>query len=78
MGDFNTPPRTSLYRELTAQYKDAFEAAGYGFGWTYPSVRPLVRIDHILMNHRVEPRGCWVPKTSGSDHRPVVADLVVR
>ncbi|HBO45279.1 MAG TPA: hypothetical protein DD670_15390 [Planctomycetaceae bacterium] len=34
------------------------------------------RIDHILMRSDWWPRRCWVGPDMGSDHLPVVADLI--
>lgn len=76
-GDLNTPPRGILYRRLTRQLDDAFSSAGVGFGWTYPAAWPMLRIDHILAGPGVAVRSARVPRVRASDHRPVVADLVV-
>ncbi|MDX1933087.1 MAG: endonuclease/exonuclease/phosphatase family protein [Capsulimonadales bacterium] len=74
-GDFNTPPRGVLYRRLTADFEDAFTASGSGFGWTYPSGFPCLRIDHIFTRNGVRAVRTVVPAVTASDHRPVVSDL---
>jgi len=77
MGDFNAPPGSRAHRRLAGFGADAFSAAGRGFGYTYSSRRPLVRIDHIFAGPGVRVSRAWVPGTHGSDHRPVVADIAL-
>ncbi len=77
-GDFNTPPRGVLYRRVRGWgLTDSFSAAGFGFGATYRSDVPVLRIDHILTGPGVRAVRTWVPPTRSSDHRPVVADLTL-
>jgi vancomycin resistance protein VanJ len=77
MGDFNTPPRGHLYRRLSSRFHDAFHSAGPVLGYTYSNTLPVLRIDHIFMGPAVTAHGWYVPEVSASDHRPVVADLVL-
>lgn len=76
-GDFNTPPRGVLYRRLTQDYTDAFDKRGWGFGWTFSSSLPVLRIDYIFTAWGAEPTAAFVPNTHASDHLPIVADIVV-
>lgn len=80
VGDFNMPTDSTLYQRDWAAYTNAFSAAGWGFGYTVqPSLRGLefgIRIDHILTRGVWRPVHCWVGPDLGSDHRPVIADLV--
>lgn len=75
-GDFNTPPRGRCYGRIAGRYHDAFRHGGSGFGYTYPSRRPLMRIDYVFTDE-IHVRRCFVPNVTGSDHRPVIADLVM-
>jgi vancomycin resistance protein VanJ len=75
-GDFNMPPRWLACRKITSRYRDAFRAAGWGFGYTFPTRLPLARIDYILIGRSLGVRGCFSPRTRASDHLPVVADIV--
>jgi len=77
VGDFNTPPRGCYYRRFASRHRDVFRHAGLGFGYTYPARRPLMRIDYVSADDDIRVRRCFVPKTTASDHRPVVADLVI-
>ena len=80
VGDFNTPPDSAIYRSFWSEYGNAFTRAGIGFGYTeWPEVRKVpfgIRIDHVLMTPTWRPRRCWVGPDVGSDHLPVIADLV--
>ena len=79
-GDFNTPRDSSICREAWGGYRNAFSTSGFGFGNT---IRPRVhgcrfgiRIDHVLTGTNWWPRNCWVGPDIGSEHLPLVADLV--
>jgi endonuclease/exonuclease/phosphatase (EEP) superfamily protein YafD len=79
-GDLNTPPDSAIYRRFWAGYHNAFSEAGLGFGYTeWPRV-PLLRfgigIDHILSSPNWRPCRAWVGPDVGSDHLPLIADLV--
>ncbi|MHB0912240.1 MAG: endonuclease/exonuclease/phosphatase family protein [Armatimonadota bacterium] len=76
-GDFNTPPRGRLYRRLARRMDDAWTRGGLGFGYTYRSDLPVLRIDHIFVSGaRVV--SCRVARSGASDHRPVTAVLETR
>ncbi|MGW6195301.1 endonuclease/exonuclease/phosphatase family protein [Kribbella sp. NPDC055110] len=74
MGDFNGTANDRSLAPLTAGLRSAQGAAGTGFGFTWPSKFPMARIDHILVRG-VTPTKAWVMSPTGSDHRPVVAEL---
>jgi len=79
-GDLNLPPDSPIYRRYWAEYWNAFSATGLGFGYTewprVPLVRFGIRIDHILSGPNWRPCRCWVGPSVGSDHLPLLADLV--
>jgi vancomycin resistance protein VanJ len=75
-GDFNTPDDSGIFREAwTSDFADAFQTAGWGFGWTYRVRLTSARIDHVLAGGAWNCRRCWVGPPVGSPHRPVIADL---
>ena len=81
-GDLNAPVQSLVCRRLfAAGLRDAFSEAGSGYGYTYGAYTrvgaPYVRIDHVLASRGWRVAGCWVGNTEGSDHRPVIADLVL-
>jgi vancomycin resistance protein VanJ len=76
-GDFNTPPRGLLYRRLTETYEDAFAARGLGFGWSYPTDLPVLRIDYVFTTNGVRAATAVVPAAHASDHRPLLAEIAL-
>jgi endonuclease/exonuclease/phosphatase (EEP) superfamily protein YafD len=79
-GDLNAPPESLVLRRLKSdRLRDAFSAAGRGYGYTYGhALKPYVsymRIDHLLFSREFVALDSWVGGRSGSAHRPVVADL---
>jgi vancomycin resistance protein VanJ len=75
MGDFNTPPESTIFRQVWDGYTDAFGAAGWGWGYTFFGSKTMVRIDHILMGKGWSCAACRVGPFVGSPHRPVIADV---
>ena len=55
-GDFNAPSQGRIHRRLTRTFTDSHDAAGFGFGYTFPGVTrnplslggPWMRLDKIL------------------------------
>ncbi|WP_433167395.1 endonuclease/exonuclease/phosphatase family protein [Kribbella sp. CA-247076] len=76
LGDFNGTANDRSLAPLTAGLRSAQGAAGHGFGFTWPAKFPMARIDHIMVRG-VVPTKAWVMSPTGSDHRPVVAELRV-
>ncbi|MDX6248432.1 MAG: vancomycin resistance protein VanJ [Kribbellaceae bacterium] len=74
MGDFNGTANDRSLAPITSGLRSAQGAAGTGFGFTWPAKFPMARIDHILVRG-VVPTKAWVMSPTGSDHRPVVAEL---
>lgn len=82
-GDLNAPEHSVVVRTfLGIGLRDAFSAGGRGWGFTHGhSLQPgvsFLRIDHILVSPEIGVRAAWVGWRGGSEHRPVVADLVIR
>ncbi len=76
-GDFNLPEESAVYEECWSRWLDAHATAGCGFGYSwYTSRLGALRIDHVLTGAGGGCRRCWVGPDVGSDHRPVVADLI--
>ncbi|MCC6123509.1 MAG: endonuclease/exonuclease/phosphatase family protein [Pirellulales bacterium] len=79
-GDFNAPTESAIYRDHWSSYRNAFSRAGFGFGRTFEcEVRNIpfgVRIDHILCSPKITPARCWIGPSVGSEHLPVLADLI--
>jgi vancomycin resistance protein VanJ len=74
LGDLNATLDDRALAGLTDQLRPAQTVAGHGFGFTWPAVFPVARIDQILVRGLV-PEKSWVLAATGSDHRPVAATL---
>jgi endonuclease/exonuclease/phosphatase (EEP) superfamily protein YafD len=81
-GDFNaTLDHAPLRALLDTGYVDAAAATGAGLIGTWGPYDgdpiPPVTIDHVLVDHRIAVRDVSVHPLPGSDHRPVLAELVL-
>jgi endonuclease/exonuclease/phosphatase (EEP) superfamily protein YafD len=81
-GDLNAPVQSRACQALfRCGLRDAFCDAGLGYGYTYGQStvvrRPYVRIDHILVSPEWRVLSCRAGSPRGSDHSPVVADLLL-
>lgn len=74
MGDFNGSSYDRALAPLLDQVRSAQRLAGRGFGFSWPAQFPMARIDQILVRG-LQPRRAWVLDRTGSDHRPVAANL---
>ena len=73
VGDFNDTPLSYTYMRLLRGRRDSFVKAGKGFGATYRSLWPLLRIDYILYPPELEAVSYTIPHVKYSDHYPVIA-----
>lgn len=77
-GDTNLPGLSAALRRHLGMYEDGFNAAGSGFGYTFPARRPFLRLDRILVGPPLGfgrfRRGC----PDASDHCWVSAQLFRR
>ncbi len=75
-GDFNSFPYSASWRMMNYSLRDAFPFAEL-FTPTYTVEEGIgVRLDHIFVTPKVEVKSAQVLKLEGSDHLPVIADLV--
>lgn len=72
IGDFNDNPLSYTCFRLLRGRKDSFVKAGKGFGATYRSLWPLLRIDYILYPKDLAAVSYKVDKVKYSDHYPVI------
>jgi endonuclease/exonuclease/phosphatase family metal-dependent hydrolase len=80
-GDLNAAPGSAPYARLTARMRDAQTAInGRRARSTWPSIWPVLRLDHVLVGrglrvaHHHVPMGRWA--RLASDHLPLVVDLL--
>lgn len=81
-GDFNATLDHRPMRDLMASgYRDAADVTGHGLSATWPQRGwgPIlgVAIDHVLADRRIAVNAFEVHGLSGTDHRPVFAELTL-
>jgi endonuclease/exonuclease/phosphatase (EEP) superfamily protein YafD len=77
-GDFNAPATDIVHRKLVKDFVNVFATVGRGWGNTYHRRFPIQRIDHLYTTRHFTPVRCRAVATRHSDHRMVVADLILR
>jgi len=77
-GDFNATPLSWVYRALSRDLFDVQRAQATRVS-TWPSLRPLLRIDHMFVSREFRVLSCAAPCDAttrlASDHLPLVAEL---
>ena len=73
LGDFNDNPLSYTYHRLLRGRHDSFVKAGKGFGATYRTLWPLLRIDYILYPKDLSAVSYSVPHVMYSDHYPIIS-----
>ena len=81
-GDLNADERSPVVRRLLATgLRDAYSSSSIGYGYTLGhDLRPgfsFLRIDHVLVSKDIGVRDSAPGGREGSEHRPVLADLLV-
>jgi endonuclease/exonuclease/phosphatase family metal-dependent hydrolase len=84
-GDLNEEPDGAAWGLLARVFQDGYAVAPAGEGDTYSSWAPVRRIDAVFTDRAVKVAGCGVPAdpavaghyAAATDHRPVLADLVL-
>lgn len=83
MGDFNATLDHAALRDLLGGdhgYADAADATGHGLATTWPELHrlpPYITIDHVLVDPRMRADAFSVHTIPRTDHRAVVATVVV-
>lgn len=75
-GGFGTPPGDDVFRPLqNAGMLDTFAWSGMGFGNTYPSQYPILRLDQIWISPNLVPERSVTRLNPESSHRIVVSEV---
>ncbi len=84
VGDFNMSEYSPIYDQIAAEYTDAYRAASWGIGatwpggaseeWTTPLPR-LMRLDYVWYSGGFQARAATVGAPLGSDHLPLIVTL---
>ena len=76
--DLNAVPSSYVYHTISAELTDAFLLKGFGFGRTYDSLSPTLRIDVLLTNQLVKVKQFKVARVHLSDHFPIISDIEIK
>lgn len=80
-GDFNaTLDHSELRNVLGRGYRDAADDSGVGLQPTWPTGRvfpPQVAVDHVIVDERAQVGEASIRDLAGSDHRAVVAEVLL-
>jgi endonuclease/exonuclease/phosphatase family metal-dependent hydrolase len=74
-GDFNDVPNSYAYQTIGNHLKNAFAEKGSGLGRTFSGVSPVLRIDNIFVDGKMEVQQFQLIKKKLSDHFPIIADV---
>ena len=74
-GDFNDPPSSYSYREISCLLVDAFLEEGSGLGSTYAGKLPFLRIDYIMVGEGFNVLEYHKIHGTHSDHYPVWVEV---
>lgn len=80
VGDLNATRWSGTYRRLIDRTGLRNAADGFGLGGTWPAnlwYTGAIGIDHVLVSGEIRVEGWETGPDLGSDHRPVVTDLVI-
>lgn len=79
-GDMNQTPITPAIELFTTDFVDLWLEAGRDEGYTFNAIEPSKRIDYIFIRKK-DLHSCakaFVPESVASDHRPVVAEVLLK
>jgi endonuclease/exonuclease/phosphatase family metal-dependent hydrolase len=81
LGDFNATSGSAPYRRITSKLRDAQKLLPGRSLPTFPSMFPMLRIDHMFVGRRIQVRRMWTSTSplarTASDHLPLIADFSV-
>jgi endonuclease/exonuclease/phosphatase family metal-dependent hydrolase len=75
--DLNSVPSSYVYKKVRGNLADAFLAKSFGFGRSYHSLQPALRIDYIFYNGAINNVQTSLFHTTFSDHDPVLMDFYI-
>lgn len=74
-GDFNDVPNSYAYHTIGGNMKNAFVEKGSGLGRTFSGISPVLRIDNIFVDTKMDVLQYNLVKKKLSDHFPILADV---
>jgi endonuclease/exonuclease/phosphatase family metal-dependent hydrolase len=76
--DLNSVPSSFDYHHLSKHLNDAFLEKGFGFGRTYDSLSPTLRIDVLFTSKDIATKQIKIPRIHQSDHLPIITDIYLK
>jgi len=79
VGDFNSTPWSANYRWFMKRTGLVDSQKGFGPQSSWPTELPYlgIPIDHVVTSQGIFTRNRQIGRHNGSDHRPVIADLMI-
>ncbi len=74
-GDFNDVPNSYAYHTIGKGMHNAFVEEGTGLGRTFSGISPVLRIDNIFADKKMNVLQFKLIKKKLSDHFPIIADV---
>ena len=74
-GDFNDVPNSYAYHTIGGNMNNAFVEKGSGLGRTFSGISPVLRIDNIFVDKKMNVLQFNLVKKKLSDHFPIMADV---
>lgn len=78
LGDLNSTPDNWVHGRLSSVLKDAFAEEGRGWGKTYHTRLPVVRIDFVFVSEHWDVISARVVDAYLSDHLPLLVELKLK
>ena len=79
LGDFNATSGSNPYRRVTERLRDAQKLLPGRTSPTFPSVFPMLRIDHVFVGRAIQVRRAWTSTSplarNASDHLPLIVEF---
>jgi endonuclease/exonuclease/phosphatase family metal-dependent hydrolase len=73
--DLNSVPSSYVYHHIKSGLQDAFLKNSFGFGGTYETISPTLRIDVTFLSNQFIAVQYYSPKLYLSDHFPLLTDI---
>lgn len=74
-GDFNETPISYTYSHISENLQDSFRKCGNGFGFSFASFFPFLRIDYVFADESIKILHHTVLNSRLSDHKPVLVEM---
>ncbi len=78
LGDFNTPDESVHLPPLGNHCRNIFRENGTGYAATWPMPLPVLALDQVWVNERVNASKCEHLWSLFSDHRPVISSVTFK